>query len=134
MMFTRFFKRRNLLTRPFLLYSGQKYAIIVRKVKVYNDPTKVLTLHSIVIQSPLLKELLKQVLSGYPGVTVNLKRLEFSGKFEPLIHRYRELHQAIVKLKLGDEAESKKKAEHAELLQNLLEEEFKEVIEATVDM
>jgi hypothetical protein len=113
---------------------SQKYAIIARKVKVYNDPTKVLTLHSIVVQSPLLKELLKQVLSGYPGVTVNLKRLEFSGKFEPLIHRYRELNEAIVNLKLGDEADSKTKAEHAELLQKLLAEEFKDTIEATIDM
>ena len=113
---------------------SQKFAIIVRKVKVYNDPTKVLTLHSIVVQSPLLKDLLKEVLAGYPGVTVNLKRLEFSGRFEPLIHRYQELNQALVRLKLGDETDAATKAEHAELLQKLLGEEFKETIDATIDM
>ncbi|KAK5165851.1 uncharacterized protein LTR77_008774 [Saxophila tyrrhenica] len=112
----------------------QKLSIIVRKVKVWNDPTKVLTLHSVVIQSPLLKDLLKEVLAGYPGVTVNLKRLEFSGRFEPLIHRYQELNQALVKLRLGDEAEAKTKAEHAELLQKLLEEEFKDTIDASMDL
>jgi len=56
-------------------------------------------MHSIVIQSPLLKELLRGVLAGYPGVTVDLDRLEFSGKFEPLIHRWTELKAAIEKLK-----------------------------------
>jgi len=56
-------------------------------------------MHSIVIQSPLLKELLRGVLAGYPGVTVDLDRLEFSGKFEPLIHRWTELKAAIKKLK-----------------------------------
>lgn len=64
-----------------------KWAILVRHVKVYGDPRRVLALHSIVVQSPLLKELLKEVLAGYPGVTTSLKRLEFSGNFEPLIHR-----------------------------------------------
>ena len=39
----------------------QKWALIVRHIKVYNDPSKVLAIHSIVIQSPLLKELLKGV-------------------------------------------------------------------------
>ncbi len=111
-----------------------KWVLIVRKVKAYNDPTKVLTLHSVVIQSPLLKDLLKDVLAGYPGVTVNLKRLEFSGRFEPLIHRYQELNQAIAALKLGEDADAAKKAAHADVLQNLLAEDFKETIEATVDM
>lgn len=77
----------------------QKWALIVRHVKVFNDPKKVLAMHSIVIQSPLLKELLRGVLSGYPGVTVDLDRLEFSGKFEPLIHRWSELKAAIEKLR-----------------------------------
>ncbi|KAI7629136.1 hypothetical protein KC322_g23244, partial [Hortaea werneckii] len=54
---------------------SEKWAIVVRNVKTYNDPKKVLSLHSILIQSPLLKDLLKDVLDGYPGVTVGLKRL-----------------------------------------------------------
>lgn len=58
----------------------EKWAIIVRRVRVYNDPKKVLTLHSIAIQSPHIKDILKDVLSGYPGVTASLKRVEFSGR------------------------------------------------------
>lgn len=65
-----------------------KWALLVRNVKVYNDPRRVLSMHSIVVQSPLLKKLLVKVLKGYPGVTVGLNRLEFTGKFEPLIHRW----------------------------------------------
>jgi hypothetical protein len=113
---------------------SEKWAIIVRNVKVYNDPKKVLSLHSILIQSPLLKDLLKEVLAGYPGVTVGLKRLEFSGRFEPLIHRWAELKAAIVKLSVDKDDASIEKAKHAELLQDLLSKEFKEVIDAAGDL
>lgn len=113
---------------------SEKWAIIVRNVKVYNDPKKVLSLHSILIQSPLLKDLLKEVLAGYPGVTVGLKRLEFSGRFEPLIHRWAELKEAIVKLSVDKDEASAAKQRHAELLQDLLSKEFKETIDAAGDL
>lgn len=77
----------------------QKWAIIARHVKVYGDPRRTLALHSIVIQSPLLKRVLQSVLADYPGVTVGLQRLEFSGKFECLIHRFPDLDYAIEALK-----------------------------------
>ncbi|OCK83952.1 P-loop containing nucleoside triphosphate hydrolase protein [Lepidopterella palustris CBS 459.81] len=110
-----------------------KWALLVRNVKVYNDPRKVLAIHSIVVQSPLLKKMLEVVLKDYPGVTVGLQRLEFSGKFEPIIHRWAELKKAIDKL--GDETEDERKTkEHAELFYNLLKEEFKSLIETSQDM
>lgn len=77
----------------------QKLALLLRYVKVYSDPRKTLGLHSVVVQSPLLKEALETILAGYPGVTVGLQRLEFSGKFEPLIHRFSRLEIAIDELK-----------------------------------
>ncbi|KAF2151737.1 P-loop containing nucleoside triphosphate hydrolase protein [Myriangium duriaei CBS 260.36] len=77
----------------------QKWALLVRHIKVYNDPEKVLAVHSIVIQSPLLKEVLKGVLKGYPGVTVGLQKLEFGKDFEPLIHRWPQLKAAIADLR-----------------------------------
>ncbi|KAK3061854.1 hypothetical protein LTS18_005308, partial [Coniosporium uncinatum] len=79
-------------------YKTAKWALLVRYVKVYGDPRKVLEIHSIVIQSPVLKKLLRQVLKGYPGVTVELKRLEFAGKMEPLIHRWPQLQDAVSKI------------------------------------
>lgn len=59
---------------------SEKWAIILRRVRVYHDPKKVLALHSIAIQSPYIKDVLKDVLRGYPGVTASLKRLEFTGR------------------------------------------------------
>ncbi|KAH8726153.1 P-loop containing nucleoside triphosphate hydrolase protein [Phaeosphaeriaceae sp. PMI808] len=110
-----------------------KWALLVRNVKVYNDPRRVLSIHSIVVQSPLLKKLLATVLKGYPGVTVGLNRLEFSGKFEPLIHRWSELEEAI--RKLGDDTEDKRTTKaHAILLQDVLVKEFKSMIDTSQDM
>lgn len=110
-----------------------KWALLVRNVKVYNDPRKVLSIHSIVVQSPLLKKLLAGVLKNYPGVTVGLNRLEFSGKFEPLIHRWTELQAAIAKLGNATE-EQRVTKEHANLLHGILVEEFKSLIDTSQDM
>lgn len=110
-----------------------KWALLVRNVKVYNDPRRVLSVHSIVVQSPLLKKLLAGVLKNYPGVTVGLNRLEFSGKFEPLIHRWAELQDAISKLGSATENERTTK-DHAELLQGILVKEFKNLIDTSQDM
>ena len=117
----------------------QKYAIVVRHIKTFNDPRKVLSMHSIVVQSPLLKELLTEVLDGYPGVTVDLKRLEFSGQFEPLIHRWEKLINAINDLQKQwdsgqQDPQTTQKLEHAKLLRDLLMKEFADTIEASRDM
>ena len=106
---------------------------------MYADPHRVLALHSIVVQSPLLKDLLEVVLAGYPGVTVSLQRLEFSGEFEPLIHRWTELKAAIAKLKSvaaeeGASEEAAERVKHAELLYSLLEEECRDTISESQDM
>ena len=112
-----------------------KWALLVRHVKVYNDPRKVLAIHSIVVQSPLLKKLLGKVLKDYPGVTVGLQRLEFTGRFEPLIHRWAGLEAAMKKLDEDSEDEDVKKTkEHAELLFDILHKEFKTLIEESQDM
>lgn len=85
-------------------------------------------MHSIVIQSPLLKTLLGAVLKDYPGVTTTLKRLTFSGRFEPLIHRWAELKQAV------DNEENATTKEHAQLLFDVLNKEFKDIIEESLDL
>ena len=60
---------------------------MVRLVPAYGDPRRLSALHSIVVQSPLLKGLLTEVLVDYLDVTTSLEWLEFTGHFEPLIHR-----------------------------------------------
>ncbi|KAF2437566.1 P-loop containing nucleoside triphosphate hydrolase protein [Karstenula rhodostoma CBS 690.94] len=109
------------------------WALLVRHVKVYGDASKVLAVHSIVVQSPLLKKLLGSVLKGYPGITADLNRLEFSGKFEPLIHRWAELQTAISKV--GDATEEERTTkEHANLLLDVVVKEFKDLIDTSQDM
>lgn len=116
-----------------------KHALIARYNRVYGDPRRVLALHSVVIQSPLLKDLLDVVLAGYPGVTVSLRRLEFSGTFEPLIHRWTEFKAEIQKLRDNpdeeiDDDHATERLQHAELLYKLLETEFEETISSSQDM
>ncbi|KAL1636321.1 hypothetical protein SLS56_001301 [Neofusicoccum ribis] len=112
-----------------------KWALLVRNVKVYNDPRKVMEMHSIVIQSPLLKKLLERVLKGYPGVTPGLKRLEFDGRFQPLIHRWSELKAEIDKLDPNSGSEDVRLTkQHAVVLYDLLQSEFNETIESSQDM
>jgi ATPase family associated with various cellular activities (AAA) len=110
-----------------------KFALIVRYVKVYNDPRKVLALHSVSVQSPLLKKLLQPVLKDYPGFSSNLKRLELKGKFEPLIHRWDRLKEETAKI--GDTTEEEKQMrEHAKLFYGLVSDEFRDVIDSSQDM
>lgn len=110
-----------------------KWALIVRNVRVYNDPQKVMAVQSIVVQSPLLKKLLSTVLKNYPGVTAELKRLEFSGQFQPLIHRWAELQKAIDELDESTE-DGRTTKDHALLLREVLQKECSEIIDVTQDM
>ncbi|WPH01277.1 Hypothetical protein R9X50_00411500 [Acrodontium crateriforme] len=125
---------------------SERWAIVVRRVKAFGDANsnKVLDVHSIIIQSPYLKELLKEVLHGYPGVTVGLKRLEFKAPFHSFVHRWSQLNTAIDKLKEqqdsetpSDESANEKMAvrvKHAQLLLDLLTMELKDVIEESTDL
>ncbi len=44
-----------------------RYAILIRHEKCYSDSRRSLQIHSIVVQSPLLKKVLGTVLENYPG-------------------------------------------------------------------
>lgn len=56
----------------------RKSAIILRRTRNLDVSDKPLDVHSIIIQSPILKELLGQILEIYPSsATTNVKRLEF---------------------------------------------------------
>ncbi|KAF1916441.1 hypothetical protein BDU57DRAFT_587443 [Ampelomyces quisqualis] len=91
-----------------------EWVLVVRNVKVFNDPRKVLEIHSISVQSPLLKTFLASVLEGYPGVTSALQT-------------------AIAKL--GHETEDERTTKiHARLLQDVLVKEFKGLVDISEDM
>ncbi|ORY71659.1 P-loop containing nucleoside triphosphate hydrolase protein [Pseudomassariella vexata] len=103
-----------------------KYAVLVRN-KRSCDSRKKLEIDSVVIQSPLLKEVLRDVLKDYPGVTTTLARLTFVAPFKPFVHRWEELTAALD----GDYDETTKS--HLKLLHTVLFEELKDIISATKD-
>ncbi|MCJ1477834.1 hypothetical protein MMC13_006507 [Lambiella insularis] len=75
-------------------------------------------MHSITIQSPLLKQVLLKVLKGYPGVSPELEDVTFDAPFEPLFHRFDEL------LKYGKDETSTETRKHVKVLIDVLEPEF----------
>ncbi|EHA47386.1 hypothetical protein MCOR27_006928 [Pyricularia oryzae] len=104
-----------------------KFAILVRNKKSY-DSRKKLEIDSIVIQSPLIKKVLHDVLEDYPGVTTTMQRLAFSAPFRPFVHRWAELTSALT----NDEYDEATRA-HVKLLHDILSVELDDVIEAMKD-
>lgn len=67
-----------------------KWALIARRTRVWGNSLKTHSLHSIVVQSPVIKSVLEEVLKEYPGVTVALDRLVF---VNPYVHFNVESHK-----------------------------------------
>ena len=98
-----------------------QYALLVRHKKSY-DARKKLEIHSIVVQSGLLKEVLGVVLKDYPGISTSLERVEFQAPFQPFVHRWEAFAAAR-------DAETNPIAKtHVELLWRVLEEELRDTI------
>lgn len=104
-----------------------QYALIVRNAKCYTG-RKILSIHSVVVQSESLRKFLGKVLEGYPGVTTTLERLEFSAPFKPLAHRWENL------LKLRDEEQDSTTKEHVELFYKIFEEELRDTLASKADL
>ena len=118
-----------------------RHALLVRKKQSY-DSRRSLDIHSIIVQSPWLKQALGKILKDSPGVTCELDRLEFEAPFEPFVHRWSD----ILKFKEGlaqattsqdgeyrSEDDIVKTKEHFGLLYDVLHEELKDTIQALLD-
>lgn len=103
-----------------------RYALLLRNKKCY-DGRKKLEIDSIVVQSPLLKSVLGIVLKGYPGITTTLERLTFQAPFEPFVHRWSQLSEAVLTEK---DLETKT---HLNLFYKTLETELQDSIKARDD-
>ncbi|OMP87521.1 ATPase family gene 2 protein [Diplodia seriata] len=73
---------------------ARSYAIIHRKVSpehpVYNQMWES---HSLEVQSPRLRQALKEVLQGYPNVNLDAPTLKFKPPYAAFVHRWRELKE-----------------------------------------
>ena len=103
-----------------------RYALLIRNKKCY-DGRKSLEMDSIVVQSPLLKQALEQILKDYPGITTSLDRLTFQAPFKPFIHRWSRLVDAL------DSEDDEETKAHLKLLHNTMEVELKDDLRARDD-
>lgn len=104
-----------------------QHAFITRLQKA-EDSRKKYEIHSIIIQSPHLKEALSEILSGYPGVSCGLRRLEFDAPFRPFVHRWSQLLAYRARKDVDAVA-----TEHLQLLYDVLRVELKDVIKTLED-
>ncbi|KAI0197182.1 putative AAA family ATPase [Xylaria flabelliformis] len=72
----------------------KRHAILCRLQKAHGTTTRPLELHSIVIQSPLLKSVLGGVFAGYPSITTTLEKLEFRAPFWEFFYCWKALTDA----------------------------------------
>ncbi|KAL1600811.1 hypothetical protein SLS60_007199 [Paraconiothyrium brasiliense] len=114
---------------------------LVARYKLSDDPGKTLDLHSIVVQSPLLKKSLGKVLDGYPGITTELERVEINAPFECFVHRWDRLQAERVALTRKSKNASPVAAQmskdavaHLEALYTTLESELASVIREKDDL
>ncbi|KAK8159338.1 hypothetical protein IWX90DRAFT_417303 [Phyllosticta citrichinensis] len=77
-----------------------KFALIIRRQeKIGETEEREFPLHSIVVQSAIIKTQLSPVFSGYEGINTNVKKLEFNAPFHEFFYRWDE----FVKAKPRDE-------------------------------
>lgn len=75
--------------------SSKKFALIVRHEERLGETGEpFLALHSITVQSPIIRELLGPVFAGYPGIQTKLKKMEFRAPFHMFFHRWSQFLQA----------------------------------------
>lgn len=103
------------------------YAILARQTEGHGDFGRELKLHSMVIQSDLIKEVLNEVLKGYPGITTGLENLAVEAPFAAFYHRWGELAEAF-------EASTGTTKEHLTLLISILEVEFEGMHKTVADL
>ncbi|OAA36314.1 ATPase [Beauveria brongniartii RCEF 3172] len=107
----------------------QKYAIIVRKKKPKRaSSTKPLEIDSLIIQSPLLKKALGDILQDYPGITTDVTRLKFYAPFECFMHRWEEFEEATL-----DKHRDATTREHLQLLHKILTDDLGATIQLRKD-
>ncbi|OMP85143.1 ATPase family AAA domain-containing protein 3B [Diplodia seriata] len=104
-----------------------KFALIVRREKREADQSY-LALHSITVQSPLIKDRLGVVFDSYRGVSTSLKKLTFNAPFHDFFYRWDRFENIVQGEK--DELVSK----HMGLLYDVLSPEIKPHIERTQDL
>ncbi|TKX23813.1 hypothetical protein C1H76_3751 [Elsinoe australis] len=102
----------------------QQHALVVRREKDTEGLTGI-KLHSIEVQSPLIKEVLDKTFVGYRGLSTKLTPLKFKAPFDEFVHRWDQLNEAASQ----DTDEVVK--QHIALLRGVLDPEVLPLVERT---
>ena len=103
-----------------------KRAVVVYRQRIPPDPT--LRLHSIVIQSPLLRKVLDRTFEGYDGISTKLKELRFMPPLHEFYYRWHQLERLI-----KDEADEMT-TKHLQLFFPVISKEVRPYIESMEDL
>ncbi|KAK7423533.1 hypothetical protein QQX98_000991 [Neonectria punicea] len=113
--------------------ASAKNALIVRREKQLGDTDEpVLALHSITVQSPLIKKQLGPVFEDYKGINTNLKKLEFKAPFHEFFYRWNEFLQAEPAESEDEDGDTNRS--HYKLLFDTISGEIKPHIEQAWDL
>lgn len=105
---------------------AQECALIVRREP--HPITNQVALHSITVQSPLIKKVLDGTFKGFEGLNTQLKQLTFKAPFHPFYYRWHRFE------KLRKDEQHQETKEHLDLLYPILSEEIMPHIEAMIDL
>ena len=101
---------------------AKQCALVVRRQKYLGQKSS-LAIHSITIQSPLIRKVLESVFDGYKGMTTKLKELTFNAPFREFFYRWDRFQQQI----LGENDDTV--LEHIKLLQGVISSEIEPHLE-----
>lgn len=108
-----------------------KFALIVRREKQNGDTEEpILALHSISVQSPLIKKQLGPVFAGYRGINTNLKKLEFHAPFHEFLYRWGDFRKA----EPSDNEDNAEERKHYKMLFDIISPEITAHIDQKNDL
>ena len=105
---------------------AQECALIVRREP--HPITNQVSLHSITVQSPLIKKVLDVTFKGFEGLNTQLKQLTFKAPFHPFYYRWHRFE------KLRADEQDPETRDHLDLLYPILREEITPHIETMSDL
>lgn len=104
----------------------QECALIIRREPHPSNSNQV-AIHSITVQSPLIRRVLDGTFEGFEGLNTQLKQLTFKSPFHPFYYRWHRF------LKLRQDSQDQTAKDHLDLLYDILSTEILPHIEVMED-
>jgi hypothetical protein len=98
------------------------YALLLRRTPHGQD--RAWNIQSLMIYSPYIMEMLRTALKDYPGIALGLDQLSINAPFEPLLHRWNLIDEAL------KEEDDLKARNHFNLFRQVVEPELKPHLKA----